>query len=84
MSTQPKNLKLTTDQREAVMDHLVKDIPYAEIIEDFKHMYPHVSESFDPEVLQDRLYSQLRKMKHESLDTVFESNSKLLIPIANP
>ncbi len=77
MSTQPIQLKLTTDQREFVMDRLLKDIPYAEIIEDFKRMYPHVCEAFDAKVFHERLHGQLRKMKHEGLDTESESNSKL-------
>ncbi len=84
MSTQPKQLKLTTEQREFVMDRLLKNMPYAEIIEDLKRMYPQVCEAFDAKVFHERLHGQLRKMKHEGLDTVFESNSKLLIPIANP
>ncbi len=76
MSMQPKHLKLTTDQRKFVMDRLLLDIPYAEIIEEFERMYSHVFQAFDSEVLRERLHGQLRKMKHEGLDTESESGSE--------
>lgn len=93
MSSQPKNLKLTTDQREFVLERLAADMPYTEIISDFTRMYPYVCEAYDPEVFRTRLYDQLRKLKsdNKNSDTSTETDGspshpagQPLIPITNP
>lgn len=87
MSEPTKLPKFTSEQREFVMDRLSRDVPYAEIVDDFKRMYSYFCEPFSDDVLDKCLRERLRTLKNKNKDELLqmsEEGSQPLIPITNP
>lgn len=87
MSDKPSIPKFRSEQRDFVMDRLAHDIPYADIIVDFRRMYPYFCDPFDADVLDKTLKDRLRTLKSQNSEVLAEiaqDDSQPIIPITSP
>ena len=60
----------TTAQREFMMERLANDIPYADIISDFKRKHPQFCLPFSDEDLDKKLNDRLRTLKSQNKEKI--------------